>query len=454
MSAKLLMEQIRQLGQLHLEGNIVPPSWYQHLKYPSGKPYHIAITLLSEIVYWFRPRMVRDEHTGELLGWEKKFKGDGIQRSYAAWGAPFGFTKREAADAIKYLVSETYITTDIRDITLPDGTLRPNVVVITGVDPIRLRLITYSRRNGHSNGGGNTAERTTKEEYSVSTDEVVPRNVIPVSGYDVSMLEVAPSLATPSLPHPIDGGTPQRDCLENNLKIILENNLENSLGTVSNNIPVSKITTRVGFLSLEDEETKLPERLQSDNHGTAGPSIQANEEQAHIAKHLQVEQKAALVTTVTNQAAAEAIRLPAILIHPKSRKAILELGQRPGREDLAFPNVAAAVLWVSKTWNILLVEDVPEVQVSLLSTTLSNLEMTLSGIRESALREKKCTFTHILDSYLREDDELPVELCKLPTIARLSVFATTMLEIAAQLHDTPSVADQQAIQSFLRHDAA
>lgn len=453
MSAKLLMEQIRQLGQLHLEGNIVPPSWYQHLKYPSGKPYHIAITLLSEIVYWFRPRMVRDEHTGELLGWEKKFKGDGIQRSYAAWGAPFGFTKREAADAIKYLVSETYITTDIRDITLPDGTLRPNVVVITGVDPIRLRLITYSRRNGHSNGGGTTAERTTTEEYSVSTEEVIPRNVIPASGYDVSMVEVAPSLASPSLPHPIEGGTPQRDCLENNLEIILENNLENSLGTVGNNIPVSKMTTRVDLLSLKDEETKLPERLQSSNHGT-DTLIQANEGQANVAKHLQAEQKTALVTTVTNQAGMGAIRLPAILIHPKSRKAILELGQRPGREDLAFPNVVAAVLWVSKTWNILLVEDVPEVQVSLLSTTLSTLETTLSGIRESALRAKKCTFTHILDSYLREDDELPAELCKLPTIARLSVFATTMLEIAAQLHDTPSAADQQAIQSFLWHDTA
>ena len=164
------MQQIYQLGQLHLEGNIVPPSWYQHLKYPSGKPYHIAITLLSEIVYWFRPRMVRDEHTGEFTGWAKRFRGDGIQRSYAAWGAPFGFTKREAADAMKYLVAEGLITTDIRDVTLPDGTLRPNVVVVTGVNPARLTAITYtSRRNG-----GTTPEPSYPMGYNPMTEEVLP----------------------------------------------------------------------------------------------------------------------------------------------------------------------------------------------------------------------------------------------------------------------------------------
>ncbi|MFP1483844.1 hypothetical protein ACLB1S_19830 [Escherichia coli] len=36
----------------------------------------------SEIVYWYRPTEVRDEHTGALLGYRKRFQGDKLQRSY------------------------------------------------------------------------------------------------------------------------------------------------------------------------------------------------------------------------------------------------------------------------------------------------------------------------------------------------------------------------------------
>ncbi len=39
------------IGELNFEGNIIPHSWYQNIKLPSGKTDTIAITLLSHIAY-------------------------------------------------------------------------------------------------------------------------------------------------------------------------------------------------------------------------------------------------------------------------------------------------------------------------------------------------------------------------------------------------------------------
>jgi len=139
------MDIVMQVGEMHFEGNIIPQSWFEHLKYPSGKPYLTAIVILSEIVYWFRPREIRDERTGRPICYEKKFKGDALQRSYESFANQFGFTKREATDAIKYLVNEGIIRTELRTVTFDNKFKFPNVMFII-VEPNRLRDITHGRR--------------------------------------------------------------------------------------------------------------------------------------------------------------------------------------------------------------------------------------------------------------------------------------------------------------------
>jgi hypothetical protein len=139
------MDIVMQVGEMHFEGNIIPQSWFEYLKYPSGKPYLIAVVILSEIVYWFRPREIRDERTGRPICYEKKFKGDALQRSYESFANQFGFTKREATDAIKYLVSEGVLRTELRTVTFDNKFKFPNVMFITVV-PARLGEITHGRR--------------------------------------------------------------------------------------------------------------------------------------------------------------------------------------------------------------------------------------------------------------------------------------------------------------------
>lgn len=68
------------IGTLHLSGNVVPQIWYKTITKETGKPYLLAITLLADIVYWYRPTEVRDERSGQIIGWRKKFKGDLLQK--------------------------------------------------------------------------------------------------------------------------------------------------------------------------------------------------------------------------------------------------------------------------------------------------------------------------------------------------------------------------------------
>ncbi len=88
-----------EIAHMHLTGNIIPIQWFQHICYENGKPDTNAILLLSDIVYWYRPRIVRDEQTGHVLGYQKKFKADLLQKSYQDYETLFGLTKKQIRDA-------------------------------------------------------------------------------------------------------------------------------------------------------------------------------------------------------------------------------------------------------------------------------------------------------------------------------------------------------------------
>ncbi len=108
------------IGALNFEGNIIPHEWYQHLKTSQGTPHMTAIIILSEILYWYRPTVVRDEVTGKLLGYQQKFKGNKLQRSYQSFVDQFGFTKGQVRNAIDYLEKEGYLSREFRNITVGD----------------------------------------------------------------------------------------------------------------------------------------------------------------------------------------------------------------------------------------------------------------------------------------------------------------------------------------------
>jgi hypothetical protein len=102
---KAINPTVVKFGKLNFTGNVIPLPWLQvpSLRHESGKPNLVAIMLLADIVYYYRPSVMRDEETGEALGWRQKFKADRLQKDYGKWGALFGFTVRQVEDAMAFL---------------------------------------------------------------------------------------------------------------------------------------------------------------------------------------------------------------------------------------------------------------------------------------------------------------------------------------------------------------
>ncbi|WP_425641436.1 hypothetical protein ACPUEK_15995 [Marinomonas gallaica] len=155
---------VAAIGRLGFTGNVTPKIWYKQISLPSGRPDHKAITLLSEILYWYRPTEIRDEHTGQVVGQRKKFSDDKLQRSYQSFADDFGMTKREVQDSLKRLRDAGLITLELRSKTI-GGNYYSNLLFIEPV-AIEIDRITFPNV-----GEGITPNCNTSSENS----EEVPR---------------------------------------------------------------------------------------------------------------------------------------------------------------------------------------------------------------------------------------------------------------------------------------
>lgn len=109
------------IGDLHFEGNITPHEWYQSPllnSLPPGsakhKPNLVAITLLANIIYWYRPAIVRDERTQRIVAANVKFGEHELYLDYQEWADHFGLTKRQVQDAITFLHHRGIIVRTVR----------------------------------------------------------------------------------------------------------------------------------------------------------------------------------------------------------------------------------------------------------------------------------------------------------------------------------------------------
>lgn len=133
---------VDQVGMMNFTGNIIPTTWYQTICRKEGKPYMNAIVILSDIVYWYRPKEVRDEDAGNIINYQKKFRADYLQRSYRQIMDQFSLSKKQAREALNFLCDLGVIRRHLRDDKTKDGMQLHNNMYIELV-PERLRDLTY-----------------------------------------------------------------------------------------------------------------------------------------------------------------------------------------------------------------------------------------------------------------------------------------------------------------------
>ena len=134
-------ETVNRMCRLQFTGNVIPSTWYHTIKKETGKPNLNAIIILADIVYWYRPMEIRDEATGQLCGFKKKFQADILQRNYQQLADQFGITKRDAVNAIVELEKLGVVTRVFRTVNIK-GQLYSNVMFLN-LDVDVLIQLTY-----------------------------------------------------------------------------------------------------------------------------------------------------------------------------------------------------------------------------------------------------------------------------------------------------------------------
>lgn len=196
-------EIVDMVGRISITGNIIPQIWYKTITHPSGKPYLEAIVILSDIVYWYRPTEVRDERTGEVIAYRKRFKADLLQRSYADLAQQFGISKREATNAVVALEKIGVVRRHLRTIDV-DGTKMANVLFLELVPKALLALtcgevtpITFKSDTSHVQKGDLSRSEVTPLTFKSETNtENTTENTTETSTRDRATV-TAPAKAAP-----------------------------------------------------------------------------------------------------------------------------------------------------------------------------------------------------------------------------------------------------------------
>ena len=142
---------VDEMGTMNISGNVIPAVWYRTITKDNGKPYLLAIVILSDIVYWYRPSEVRDQGTGHILGWKKKFSEDILRQSYQYYVDLFGESKKTIKTAMDKLEQLKVIRREFRTVSYGDGMLCNNVMYVE-LNPDMLYQLTFPEEIPAMNG--------------------------------------------------------------------------------------------------------------------------------------------------------------------------------------------------------------------------------------------------------------------------------------------------------------
>ena len=148
-------EIVDTMGSINISGNIIPAIWYKTITKENGKPYLLAIFILADIVYWYRPSEVRDQGTGHILGWKKKFSEDILRQSYQYYADLFGESKKTVKTAMDKLEQLQVIKREFRTVSYGDGLVCNNVMYVE-LKPDMLYRLTFPEEIPAMNGENNS----------------------------------------------------------------------------------------------------------------------------------------------------------------------------------------------------------------------------------------------------------------------------------------------------------
>ena len=166
------------ISKINITGNIIPEAWYKTIQKTRKHPYLHAIILLSEIVYWYRPKEVCDEATAERT-YKKKFTADLWQVSMSTLSDKFGLSKDQVRAALDFLEADIQvIKRHYRTIDSRAGRLS-NVMYIELIPDVLMNL-TYPETNSADNENIPDGSEISSNTYLEKSEEVLEISPDPI----------------------------------------------------------------------------------------------------------------------------------------------------------------------------------------------------------------------------------------------------------------------------------
>jgi hypothetical protein len=143
-----VVSELVQLEKQYQNFTAIPNSWYSHLLDAKGQVYSDAILVLAEIINWYRLIPIYDRSTKKIIGYQKKFKLDLLQKSYKDFEDKFCFSKEKTRRILNFLIQKKLIYKEMR-------TLKSKSLVLSNVMFIGIHVENINKLNetSHKNDG-------------------------------------------------------------------------------------------------------------------------------------------------------------------------------------------------------------------------------------------------------------------------------------------------------------
>lgn len=180
-----LTDEVKAIGSLNIEGNIIPMEWLKYIRLPNNKPDLVSIFILSDIIYWYRPTTIRDELSGRIIGYRKKFKSDLLQKGYKDLEEMFGLSRDQLRDSFQRLEKLGLIKRVFRNINSQGSSLAnvmfiqifPNKIAeILEKKDIKINPNTYEEISERVLGNIRGGIRINPNTYTETTTKITTNN--------------------------------------------------------------------------------------------------------------------------------------------------------------------------------------------------------------------------------------------------------------------------------------
>jgi DNA-binding Lrp family transcriptional regulator len=125
-----MTKEVAAMQSISISGNVIPVEWYKSITKENGKPDLVAIQILADIVYWYKP-------TVDLC---RKFNSDMLQKSYGDYADMLGVSKYVVKQSILRLETLGVIERDLRNIKVSGMCI--NNVLFLRLFPHKLNSLT------------------------------------------------------------------------------------------------------------------------------------------------------------------------------------------------------------------------------------------------------------------------------------------------------------------------